>query len=510
MHDKYLTALSRHTALQYAVFLVISIVYLFVASPYTSPSNPYYNCDSGIFYTIGNGINNGLLPYRDLFDHKGPLLFYIYALGTFIIKGKGGVFLLQALSLALSMTFIYKFCRLFLSGKLSICTLMLVLCILPACIGEGALSEEWSLPFSLIPLYFVTRELIVKGEVQGFSKRYCFLLGVCFGIHATIRLNNSAIVCGIVTFIFLMLLCKLRVREIISSAAQFILGCAAIFIPVCLFFHAQGAIADFWQGSYIHNIEIALYGANTKSDTFWLEWISKTISAPIILGIGFFLIRQKILTLNLYLLFSIVAIVSMVSLIAGSGFPHYYTTNIPCVVIALALCFKLTTHKIAGCVSISMMLIPYIEGTYNLVLCGLICLFFPGHPSEKQFQLDSAAEFRKIVTEEHLNEVLILDAFADMYLYMGATPAFKYFTLQSTHAQISPEIKDELNQLFAGKDSPKFVILRQYPEGKNKEISELAYMEVKNALAARYKRVASGKTKRSDQIAFSLYQKQDK
>lgn len=78
MHDKYLTALSRHTALQYAVFLVISIVYLFVVSLYTSPSNPYYNCYSGIFYTLGNGINNGLLPYRDLFDHKGPLLFYTF------------------------------------------------------------------------------------------------------------------------------------------------------------------------------------------------------------------------------------------------------------------------------------------------------------------------------------------------------------------------------------------------------------------------------------------------
>lgn len=507
MENKYLTVFSRYTVLQYAVFLVISIIYLFVASPYTSPSNPYYNCDSGIFYTIGNSINNGLLPYRDLFDHKGPLLFYIYALGTLIIEGKGGVFLLQSFSLALSLTFIYKLCLLFLPSKASIYTLILVLCILPGCIGEGALSEEWSLPFSLIPLYFATREFVKRGSISN----YCwYLLGVCFGIHAMIRLNNSAIVCGIVAFFILRFLYKLQIRELITSICLFILGCATIIFPICLFYYAQGAVSDLWHGTFMHNFDRALYGASTKTDLFWLEWSTKTFSTPIILGIGYTLVRQKQLALDLFLLFSTIALVSMLSLIPGSGFPHYYTTNIPCIVIAFILCLQWAHRKITKLFSILFLIVPYLKASLLLVACGLICIFFPGHPTEKQLQLESAEEFKKIVTEEHMNDVLVLDSFADMYLYMGATPAFKYFILQSTHAQISPEITEELNKLFTSNDAPQFVILRQRPEGKNKEINDIAYTEVKYALQTRYERVGCGTLRHNGDIAFSLYQKKDK
>ena len=46
-------------------------------------------------------MTRGLMPYRDLFDHKGPLLFMLYALGAAISDTSFiGVFILEALSLA--------------------------------------------------------------------------------------------------------------------------------------------------------------------------------------------------------------------------------------------------------------------------------------------------------------------------------------------------------------------------------------------------------------------------
>ena len=57
--------------------------------------------DTNIYFTIGRGMTRGLMPYRDLFDHKGPLLFILYALGAAISDTSFiGVFALGALSLA--------------------------------------------------------------------------------------------------------------------------------------------------------------------------------------------------------------------------------------------------------------------------------------------------------------------------------------------------------------------------------------------------------------------------
>ena len=35
--------------------------------------------DPVVYLTIGNEVLHGAVPYRDLFDHKGPLTYWIYA-----------------------------------------------------------------------------------------------------------------------------------------------------------------------------------------------------------------------------------------------------------------------------------------------------------------------------------------------------------------------------------------------------------------------------------------------
>ncbi len=48
-------------------------------------SSPLYAANFGRIRTSispsGRGMTRGLMPHRDLFDHKGPLLFMLYALG---------------------------------------------------------------------------------------------------------------------------------------------------------------------------------------------------------------------------------------------------------------------------------------------------------------------------------------------------------------------------------------------------------------------------------------------
>ena len=54
-----------------------------------------------MFQTIGKYWAQGDLPYVELFDHKGPMIFLINAAGYYL-AGKIGVFFLQILNVALS------------------------------------------------------------------------------------------------------------------------------------------------------------------------------------------------------------------------------------------------------------------------------------------------------------------------------------------------------------------------------------------------------------------------
>ena len=62
--------------------------------------------DSSVFLYIGKRMTEGKIPYRDLFDHKGPILYFIEYLGIKISKTDyTGVWLLEALNILITIVF---------------------------------------------------------------------------------------------------------------------------------------------------------------------------------------------------------------------------------------------------------------------------------------------------------------------------------------------------------------------------------------------------------------------
>ena len=67
-----------------ALALLCALLALFVASTSSPRYATNFWTDSNLYFTIGRGMTRGLMPYRDLFDHKGPLIFLLYALGALL------------------------------------------------------------------------------------------------------------------------------------------------------------------------------------------------------------------------------------------------------------------------------------------------------------------------------------------------------------------------------------------------------------------------------------------
>ena len=75
---------SFFSRLEYRIYLSLllySFLILFIVSPDSYTHDLYSRCDSAWFFMCGKAWMNGLVPYVDFADSKGPLLWLIYGVG---------------------------------------------------------------------------------------------------------------------------------------------------------------------------------------------------------------------------------------------------------------------------------------------------------------------------------------------------------------------------------------------------------------------------------------------
>ena len=88
---------------------ILALVSLLICSE-SSPLYPLNDWfDANIYFTVGKGMVNGFVPYLDLFDHKGPIIYLIYGIGSLISSSSFiGVFILEVISFTIFLYYIYK------------------------------------------------------------------------------------------------------------------------------------------------------------------------------------------------------------------------------------------------------------------------------------------------------------------------------------------------------------------------------------------------------------------
>ena len=74
--------------------------------------------DSSVFQYIGIAMTKGAVPYRDTFDHKGPVIFFLNCFGKLI--GDNGVWYFEFLLLLLTTVCVYRTMRKFCGRGVSL------------------------------------------------------------------------------------------------------------------------------------------------------------------------------------------------------------------------------------------------------------------------------------------------------------------------------------------------------------------------------------------------------
>lgn len=141
-------------------WIVLLIIFIFCAIP-TLPKYTHITFDSGIFLYGGQQILKGDLPYKDFFEVRTPIIYYLNALGLSFGIGRLGVWLIES-ALLISAIFIF-FNALYKKSNFWIAlTPAIILTFFlkaPKLISYGNLSEIYSVAFIIMLISFVINNL---------------------------------------------------------------------------------------------------------------------------------------------------------------------------------------------------------------------------------------------------------------------------------------------------------------------------------------------------------------
>ena len=228
-----------------------------------SKSSPLYPIndwtDANAYLSCGKGMLNGRVMYRDLYEHKGPLLYALHALCCLIDSGSFlGVYILETLAGGLFLMACYK--TLFLYGirRMALAALPVIAALVYSSVSfqMGDSAEELCLPMLAWSLYSLLRWLRQSSPDR----------------MGTLNLTVNGLLCGCVLWIkFTMLgfyvpwilglvlwhVIRRQWKQAFAVMGWFCLGLAVSTLPWIVYFGLNGAILP-WLKTYLYD-NIFLY-----------------------------------------------------------------------------------------------------------------------------------------------------------------------------------------------------------------------------------------------------------
>lgn len=295
-------------------------------------SNPFFSYpgrDGGIFLYVGSLILKGRIPYLEVWENKGPLVFYINALGQALFDGsRWGVWFLE---------FLFFFC----AGVLGYIVIKRLMGVIPALVGTfiwtiaagnvlqgGNFSEEYSLLFSFIALFGFWKSL--EHPQKNF---YVLLVGISLGLNILLRPNNISMQAGAAGAYLILALFSKEWRIFFKRVLWYAIGVLVVIVPVILYFSIQGALTEMINVVLVFNFQYS-DGINPASILDGLMSASRAIGvvyvAIAILGYGFLLwalFKNRLNNLlDKFLLILLIGwpIEAVLSALSGRNYLHYF------------------------------------------------------------------------------------------------------------------------------------------------------------------------------------------
>lgn len=212
--------------------------------------------DVHCFFTMGRSILDGLVPYRDLYEQKGPVLYFLYAIASMLSRDTfWGVYILEFITFGLFLYFSGKIAALYLGdSKIIFLMTALLATIIPvsSAFSHGGSVEELTLFTLVYSLYSVLKALKEERPLT-FGEAVCN--GICASVVLWIKFTIMGFYIGLCLFVLVWYISKrYSLLTLLKTVGQFLLGVAIVSAIVFLYFGIHGALDDLFTVYFYNNL----------------------------------------------------------------------------------------------------------------------------------------------------------------------------------------------------------------------------------------------------------------
>lgn len=461
---------------------LLGVLFVTIVATWESPLYPYsYGYDASFFSMMGRAILEGKVPYRDYFDIKGPVFFFIEAIGQFFVKGRVGVYLLECIATASSFVILYKICRFYkLSIKKTAFVFAPVIFVFTTTMWGGNTVEEFLLPLNLLCIYYGI--LFMKGRKNDIG--LAFFFGIVFMIGVLSKITVIAPMASVCLCVFIYLIYKKRFRDLFIAILLFICGCILVAAPVCIYFALRDSFDDFILAAFI----TAFKRSTDYYEGFSLKWESYLIICYACFVSFWGRIKYK--GIEKWMLLSL-SVVTFVALHFGTPFDYYFTTTIPLFAFStilvcrdVKLLYFLKDKKFRYVLNNLILLVVGITIStmvYNKKSVDKIFEWVNLYNSESEYE--EYLEFKEIfslIPKNEQDDVFCIESGMIVYEVNQKLPGSKYPVNYPYFTDLYPP---SYNQVLArlNKNPPKWIV----SEG----IETFELVEIRDCVMQKYKKI---------------------
>lgn len=449
-------------------FAFIAFAFLFVF--FNSKCSPLYLFnewgDPNIYFSMGKGAMNGQTLYKDIFDHKGPLIFFIYGIGYLISNDTFlGIYFLESIALFVNLLFAYKLAKLFLNKQNAFITSLVYSLFLFNKTYLGGSAEEFISPFLLISFYYFI--LYFRNDEMPYKKamKLIFLQGMLFALVLLTKLNICIFWVPLVAAIGFELLIQKEYKKTILFASAFLGGVIFIFIPFIAYFGFKSALNDFYFGYITFNslyaeFEMSFGTVRKVGGRFFKQILSDYISFPLtLLGVCLvsfttLYVKRTVYRIGIFLSFALSYIMIVIV-------PYVMTYALVIIYIYALIAVIFLLYKLEEHTRIKSYPLVYTIVFTTVMVLGINQKRFFDQDAEcltRRMECNyMQKEFARIIKQEQAPTLLDLGLDHGVFTKAGLVPSYKYFFSPNIPYNVFPEIVDYQSDLIKRKE-PIFVV----------------------------------------------------
>lgn len=236
---------------------------LAVTLPHSPANMPYVQPDGGVFLYVGQRLLDGAALYRQVWDHKPPLIYFLNALALWAGQGsRWGVWVFETLAVAAATFLSVQVLRKAFGIALALVVTTIWLVTFFGIIDDGNLTETFALPLQFAVLALAYH---VETHRAGAYRWRGFLMGVLLALIFFLKINQVGVGLALVAYILLKawrarrLSChappKVRGTSTPSIDLAWLLGGFLFVTAIILAILAsQNSLADFWRAVFVFNV----------------------------------------------------------------------------------------------------------------------------------------------------------------------------------------------------------------------------------------------------------------